>query len=288
MHAQQLELITTKLVNEIKLEDLLLPAPPKMLQAICELQNDPYQNVDDVVDLLNGYPFIEERLVKLANSVMYRSMLEIRTVKSAVLRLGISRILSLISGMSISQYLSDKHSSGLEKYFTKMWKQSLDVASIAYVIAQHKTKVDAEKVLLAGMVHNIGVLPLLLSLDNTPVFNQNPKIMRDMVNAIVPEYYPYAGRILMQSWHLPDEIISIATTHRNHQRPAHDDIDLCDVIQLAFTLSKTSDYTNLECEPIDVVTCQAFSKFWENWDSAADELTIFDEDIKKVREIIAI
>lgn len=288
MHAQQLELISTKLVNEIKLEDLLLPASPKMLLSICELQNNPHQNVDDVVDLLKDYPYIQKRIVQLANSVMYRSMLEISTLKSAVLRLGISRILSLISGMSISQYLSATRSSALEQYFTKMWKQSLDVASIAYVIAQHKTKVDAEKVLLAGMVHNIGVLPLLLSLDNTPVFNQNPKIMRDMVDAIIPKYYPYAGRILMQSWMLPDEIISVATNHRNYQSPSHDDIDLCDVIQLAFRLSKTSDYTNQEYEPIDVVTCQAFSKFWESWDSAAEELTLFDEDIKKVREIIAI
>lgn len=288
MHAQPLEQIAAKLRNDINLEDLVLPSPPRLLQAICDLQNDPHQNVNNVVDLLKDYPFIEERLVQLANSVMYRSMLEIRTVKAAILRLGISRVLSLISGMSISQYISATRSSGLEKYFTKMWFQSLDVASIAYVIAQRKTQVDSEKALLAGMVHNIGVLPLLLSLDDTPVFNQNPGIMHDMVDAIIPKYYPYAGRILMQSWSLPQDIILIATNHRNHQSPAHDGIDLCDVIQLAFSLCKTVDYTDPEQIPIDVMTCPPFAKFWENWDSAAEELAIYDEDIKKVRSIISI
>ncbi len=288
MHAQQLELITTKLRNDIKLEDLALPSPPKILQSICDLQNDPHQNVNDVADLLKDYPFMEERLIKLANSVMYRSMLGIKSVKSAILRLGISRVLSLVSGMSISQYLSVTQSPGIEKYFTKMWFQSLDVASIGYVIAQRKTEVDSEKALLAGMVHNIGVLPLLLSLDNTPVFNQNPTIMHDTVDAIISKYYPYAGRILMQSWNLPHDIISIATSHRNNLSPAHDDIDLCDVIQMAFSLSKQPDYTDPQHEPIDVVTCPPFAKFWKNWDSAAEELAIFDEDIKKVRAIIAI
>lgn len=288
MHAQQAELITSKLQSDIKLEDLVLPSPPKILQAICELQNNPHQNVDNVVVLLSESQVIQERLIQLANCVMYRGMLEIKSVKPAILRLGISRVLSLISGMSISQYISITRSPSLEKHFTKMWLQCLDVASIAYVIAQLKTQIDSEKALLAGMVHNIGVLPLLLSLDNTPVFKQNPTIMRDMVDAIIPKYYPYAGRILMQSWNLPEDIISIATNHRNLHPPTHKEIELCDVIQLAFALSKTADYTNPDYEPIEVITCPSFTKFWGNWNSAAEELATFEEHIKLVRNIIAI
>lgn len=92
----------------------------------------------------------------------------------------------------------------------------------------------------------------------------------------------------MQPWNLPQDIISIATSHRNNLGLAHDDIDLCDVIQIAFSLCKLPDYTDSQHEPIDVVNCLPFTNFWKNWDSSGKELAIFDDDIKKVRPIIAI
>ncbi len=288
MHAQQIELITSKLRNNMKLDDLVLPSPPSLLQEICDLQNDPHQNAEDVVEILKNFPLISERLLRLANSAMFRTMVEITSVKSAIMRLGISRVLSLLSGMSISQYLSSTRTAGLEKYFTEMWFQGLDVASIAYVIAERKTFVDPEKALLGGMVHNVGVLPLLLSLDNTPMFHQNPSVMRDVADAIIPKYYPYAGRILMQSWDLPEDIVAIATSHRNNQRPDHDGIDLCDVIQIAFAISKAADFTDPEHEPVEVISSTPFKKFWNSWEEAVEELQLLAEDITRVRGIIAI
>lgn len=287
MHVEQIEQITSRMHNNIKLEDLVLPSPPGLLQEICALQNDPHQNAEDVVEILKDYPLTSERLLQLANSAKFRPLLEITTVRAAIMRLGISRVLSLLSGMSISQYLSATHTPGLEKYFKKMWSQSLDVASIAYIIAECKTNVDPEKALLAGMVHNIGVLSILLSLDNTPILQQNPTVMRDVADTIIPKYYPYAGRVLMQSWELPQDIVAIATSHVNNLRPVHDGIDLCDVIQIAYAINKAAGVAP-EYEFIEFVYSTPFKKFWNSWQVAVEELHVLATDIQKVRNIIAI
>jgi HD-like signal output (HDOD) protein len=275
------------LSNKINLEDLVLPSPPTLMKRVCMMQRRPYSDVEDIVYLLRDYPFVEDRLLQLANSAIFRSSVEINTVKSAIIRLGVSRVLSMIASMSITQYLKSASNKTLEKYFNHMWQQSLQVSAMAYLLAREKTSIDPEKALFAGLVHNIGVLPLLLSLSNSSQLMQGQQLMMEIADVIVPKYYPYAGRILMQHWQLPDEIIAVSTSHRNFNRASHECVDLCDVVQMAYAINHNGDLDEYyDFERLMTIPVSQF--FWDSAESAEENLMSLSDEFEHVSNILAV
>lgn len=288
MDALQIEQIAKNFSTHQKYEGLFMPSPPVLLEKICELQSKAFQDVEDVVFLLNNYPLIRERILKLANSARYCTMVELKSLNAAILRLGISRILTLIAGISIVQYMDGCRTQPLDKYYRNMWQESLTVAATAYVIAEDKSNVDPEKALLAGLVHNIGILPILMTLDDAPEVYQNNVVMSELANIIIPRHYPLAGRLLLQSWHLPEEIIDISTSHRLVSKTQFDEIHLSDVVRMAFLLSKVKDMNHLCGEAEYVVSMPVFEKFWDSWAAASTEITECFDRIAHVREVITL
>jgi len=118
--------------------------------------NDEESSANDIATLIKHDPNISGRLIKVANSVLFGSRHHVTTTKAAVSRLGLSKVQNLVTGLVIAQNFIKNRIKGLESYFHNSWQQSNNVAAIAYILAKRKTKLDA---LLAGMVHNIGVLP---------------------------------------------------------------------------------------------------------------------------------
>lgn len=275
------------LYNKINLEDLVLPSPPALMQRVCMMQRKPFSDVEDIVYLLKDYPFVEDRLLQLANSAIFRSSVEISTVKSAIIRLGVSRVLSMIASMSITQYLKSAPNKTLERYFNNMWQQSLQVAAMAYLLAREKTGIDPEKALFAGLVHNIGVMPLLLSLSNSTQLMQNQQMIMDVADVIVPKYYPYAGRVLTQHWQLPDEIVAVCTSHRNFNRSSHACVDLCDVVQMAYAIHHNGDLDE-EYDYERLLTIPVTQFFWDSAESAEENLISLHDEFEHVTDILAV
>ncbi len=119
------------------------------------------------------------------------------SVKSAVSRLGLSRVQNLIIGLSIAQ--SMMKTQDLDNYFKQCWQQSNHVAAISYVLAQQKSTIDLEQALLAGMIHNIGALPLILRLNLISDLKNNAHILKMVADVVIPKLYASAGSLVMKS-----------------------------------------------------------------------------------------
>lgn len=75
----------------------------------------------------------------------------------------------------------------LEDYFKQCWQQSNHVAAISYVLAQKRSAIDPEQALLAGMVHNIGALPLVLRLNRIPDLQNNAHVLKMVADIVIPQ-----------------------------------------------------------------------------------------------------
>jgi len=104
-----------------------------------------------------------------------------------------------VTGLVISQQIMRNKTIGLEAFCQQVWQTSNDVAALSYIIAQKKIKLDPEQALLAGIVHNIGALPLVLKLNTIQVLKDDPKIMTMVADVVIPKLYPKAGQLIMQS-----------------------------------------------------------------------------------------
>ncbi len=284
--AQRVNAVLAELSDDIKNNKLHIPSPPDLLLKIRKLTESEYVTSQDVADLVQFDPNTSGRIIKVANSALFGTRFKATSVASAVSRLGLSRVRNLLIGLAIAQNFINSKAKGLESLFTQTWQQSNYVAAISYSLAREKTDINPEEALLAGMIHNIGVLPLILRLNDINELRDNQQLRKHVADIVIPKLYPRAGKLIMDTWNFPSELSQIALTHQDLTLPSNDGPTLSDIVQVAYQLSQLNDWEDEEAASDAFCGSDAFKKFWPSWADASAELTTRQEKIEQIRHSI--
>ncbi len=138
---------------------------PANVEASIRLQQtlvDPDCHVDTAARLIQADPLLAARTVAIANSVAYnRSGTEISSVRSAVQRLGVRTLQSLVAALIVRQLGSQLTDADLQARTARLWEHAAHTAALAQVIARRVTHVDPDTALFAGIVHEVGAFYML-------------------------------------------------------------------------------------------------------------------------------
>jgi HD-like signal output (HDOD) protein len=147
---------------------LSLPSLPNVAIKL----NDAMQHdigVKEVVDIIQIDAPVVTKLIQVANSPIYSPASPITNCNDAVVRLGLDATKTLVMSISMKQLFKCQDRK-LYKMMQQLWKNSLYVSSLAFVLAAESGKVKPEDALLAGLVADIGVIPLLHFAEENPKF----------------------------------------------------------------------------------------------------------------------
>jgi HD-GYP domain-containing protein (c-di-GMP phosphodiesterase class II) len=145
---------------------------PANVEASVRLQQalmDPDCHADVATRLIQADPLLAARTVAIANSVAYnRSGTEISGVRSAVQRLGVRTLQSLVAAVIVRQIGSRVTDPVLQEHMRRLWEHTAHTAALAQVIARRVTHVDPDTALFAGIVHEVGGFYLLSRAEDYP------------------------------------------------------------------------------------------------------------------------
>ena len=210
--------------DDISNNRIALPVLPEIALNIRTLLYSEAVTASKIADLIRREPAIAARIIKVANSAAQRGGKPISDLTQAVVRLGNSLVGTLVTGMSLVPIFQAKHPN-VQCRLRLEWEHSLHVGAIAYVLAKSIRYTEKESSLLAGLMHDIGKLPILSRLGQIPSLATD----RDLIQELVDEHHVEVGLLLLESWHLPDKILA-ATRHHHHYEPGVGSTDLLDDI----------------------------------------------------------
>ena len=111
----------------------------------------------------------------------------------------------------------------------KSLKHSTEVEGIANVLCRHYTKLKPDQATLAGLIHNIGVLPILTYAEDTSKLNDPITLER-----VIDKIHPKVGTKILQSWEFPQELIAVPGNYLNFQRDTgNEKPDYADIVMVA-------------------------------------------------------
>ena len=88
---------------------------------------------------------------------------------------------------------------------------------------------EPEQALLAGLVHNIGTLPILvMAEDDDELFNDET-----LLKSVIAELQGKVGSMILESWHFPQSHIDVVNECYNFARQHEGPADYVDVVQVA-------------------------------------------------------
>jgi HD-like signal output (HDOD) protein len=122
----------------------------------------------------------------------------------------------------------------IKKHLAAFWVRSHEVAAISYVLSKSQSHLVPEQALLAGLTHNIGVLPLLLYID------QHARFANDAdVEVVMRRCAAIVGERLLQLWEFPAELVAIPMAHEDLHRAAESNVaSYADIVTVANLLNQ--------------------------------------------------
>jgi HD-like signal output (HDOD) protein len=263
-----------KMLYAIENDKLTLPTLPEVALKVKEAVDDPDANIGQITKVIGQDAALAARLVKVANSPLLRGRVQIDNLQLAVSRLGLAFVKSLVIGLAMEQ-MFQASSELVDRHLRKTWEHSVEVASISHVLAAHYTKLKPDQALLAGLIHEIGVLPILTSAESVPELMKNEALL----NRIIHKLHPKIGHAILKAWDFPEELALLPKEYLDFKRDSANGPDLIDLVCVANiqSYSGTSHpLANLDCSQIPAfmkigLETEVHVSEVENLSSAIDE-----------------
>lgn len=207
---------------------LTLPALPDMAAKILNLIDDPNASADQIIRVISGDPVISAQLVKTANSAAYADKPQVANLNGAVSRLGFRMLRNLVLNISLSKSFHSKNPA-INRQLQAALLHSREVAVASYVLAQQHKHLKADQAMLAGLIHNIGVLPMCMFIEQ-----HHPALPDEAIGDLIRKTHWRLGSKLLQLWKFPEEFVEVVESHENLQRDSGSNIaDHTDIVTIA-------------------------------------------------------
>jgi len=182
---------------------LSLPSLPNVALKLKEAMAQDL-GINQVVKIIELDVAIVAKLIQLANSSLYSPIAPITNCHAAVTRLGLDQTRKLVMGVSLKQLFSCNNPQLMEK-MQALWKNSLYVSSLSFVLAQENGTVNPEDALLAGLVSDIGTIPILHFAEQHP--DEYPNLA--VLESAIPFLNPSVGTLVLHTLGFTPELADI-------------------------------------------------------------------------------
>ena len=225
--SQAAQAIHEQVKAAIASDELDLPTLPEVALRIREVADDDDVSAGALVEVVADDPSLSAQLVKLANSPMFRATRPIEDLHMAISRIGVVYAANVATGLAMQQ-MFQATSDMIDRKMRETWNHATQVAAIAGVLAKHYTDLSPDQATLGGLLHNIGVLPILSWAE------EHSRLIPDSMtlDKVIESQHGSLGTMILTSWEFPVEIASIPNNYLNWDR-TNSDTDYVDVVIVA-------------------------------------------------------
>lgn len=219
----------TSLLDDITHNRLVLPSLPEVALKVRKLADDPYSPAEKIAKIISTDAALSARLLQISNSVFFKGLNPVENVRTAVIRLGGVCVRNVVTSLVMDQLYNVKQSAAVKFQLHKLWVHSTRVAAISQVFARRFTSLNADEALLAGLIHDIGTLPILSRAADFPEMLKNPAAL----NNVIENMHQDLGKLILEDWHFPENLTNVAAEHENISRDPAPIPDYTDIVVVA-------------------------------------------------------
>jgi len=263
------------LAKELSSKNLVFPTSLNITMRIRSALNDPDSSTDKVAHIVGAEPVLSAQLLRLANSAaMNSSGKPVVDLHTAINRLGYAMVRNLAISVGMRQLSQASPQGAMQPLVEKLWKHSIQVASISYILAKRRTRINPDEAMLAGLLHDIGEFYILTRVKDFPDLFADEAAIKEITHL----WHAEVGRAILESWEIPEEIAAAIQDHETFDRTHAAPADLTDVIMVASILSGEGMPENIDWEKVP----QAFGQLRLDSESCSTVIADSEDEMKQI------
>jgi len=225
-----------RLQAAINNDELVLPTLPEVALKVRDAVESESATANDISRILVQDAALSARLIKVANSPLYRGRDPVDQVQRAVSRLGVKVVRDLVISLAMKQ-IFQATTEILDEQFRRTWSSAVEVAAIGHALAVLAPGLDGEQALLAGLVHNIGTLPILVLAEEDDDLVEDELVLKVLIRELQSSF----GVMILESWNFPGHFLDVVKDCYRFDRGAAGAADYVDIVQVALISSGLVD-----------------------------------------------
>jgi HD-like signal output (HDOD) protein len=240
--------LSSLMLADLKQDRLQLPSLPEVALRVGRALKDGISDAHKIAQIIQCDPVITAKLIKAANSAFYGGRNPVESCAAGVVRLGGDVTHKLVLSFALRE-LFQSDSKLLQKRMQALWKHSTQVAAICYVLAKKDARFKAEHAMLAGLLHDIGIVAILNYARNFPDEAMHAQVIDQAVRSLRAEI----GGMILTQWGFPADFVIAAVEAEAWLRDQGDAPDYCDLVIIAQLHSYIGDNHYQHLPSIDEV-----------------------------------
>lgn len=257
-----IDTVRQDIITAIKSDQLVLPTLPEAALKVREVAEDPEASIAQLEKVIGNDAALSARIVRVANSPLLRANKSIEDLKAALMRLGIEYTCNIAIGLAMQQ-MFQATSDMIDKRLRNVWTRSSEIAGICHVLCKHYTNLRPDQATLAGLIHEIGVLPILTYAE------EHENLLKDSLtlDTVIEQLKGPIGDLILKSWDFAPDLIHIPTQHLKLQRDIAK-ADYADIVTVAVLQSNLEVDTEKD---IDYSAVTSFARLGMDFDLHSEE-----------------
>jgi HD-like signal output (HDOD) protein len=257
-----------------------LPSMPAVAARIHDAMASPNWSMRTVATIIKSDLGTTTYLLQVANSPLYAGVAPVRQVEEAIARLGINSTRHLVMAHAVRSTFVTR-SRLLTMLMRQTWQSSTRLAALCGVLARRCSGFRPESAMLAGLLQDIGVLPILNVLNAF----QEQLTNEAHVSSAIDKFAPPVGTILLTRWGFDADMVEVARSRGNWFRNPQPSADLADLVLVARLHADIVSGNSVHNTPrIDAVP--AFAKLPLGDLQADSSLTVLHDEQDTINELM--
>ena len=222
---------------DVELGRVVLPSVPATVLRVRRLLQDERATMKDVCEGISSDPALATRVIKMANSATFGGISTCNSVQTAVVRLGNAVVENVVLILTVSRVFSVGGRAVIQPHLERLWEHSALVGALSDLLSAQVPHLQREVAMLGGLIHDIGVVPVLVQAQKFPTLLSNPVLLEALVSSL----HTRLGGAVLESWNLPAELSTVAAMHEDLQRAEPGPVDYTDVVIAANLIAHLED-----------------------------------------------
>ena len=173
--------------------------------------DDPDINLSSMADVISQDPSLSARMIKISNSAYLGRSVKVTSAQQAVTRIGLRQIKNISTALAMEQLFVSKNAI-VKEYMTRVWTDTIEIVASSLAALQVHTKqtknraLNLDSMMLAALVHNIGVLPILTEAERHADVFANASFLDLAIDKMAGKI----GASIMTEWGFESEFVNVA------------------------------------------------------------------------------
>ncbi len=192
-----------------------LPSLPDIIIELNAMLASHDVNIDKLSKLLETDIAMSTNILTMANSVFYRGLKEVKSVKEGIMRIGLRETRNIVYAGGVIPLFTDIEAINPDNF----WKHSIVTAYTAEILGEmiHYKK-DISQLYICGLLHDMGVLVFAQFFGNemkkviSSTIDENGNLNQGFLE-LFNSMHAEIGGMLLKRWDLPELLVQTALFH---------------------------------------------------------------------------